>query len=932
MTSLFGGKNQVNNTTPPATSLRIQTSVAGKAIALICGQARLAGNLIDAQDFASYQVSTGGGGGGGKGLGGSCVAGETMIAAPGGAKRIDGIKPGDVIWSLDPASGARVTAKVMHVLKHAMADAPERMLRVTFSGRAETLHITSNHYPWIDGIERREMKDWQPGEALLHWSGQRAAIAGIVEMPKPAFTWNLVVEPHHNFFTEGLLLHNGFGGGGGKGSNQTNYRVAPVIGICEGPVAAFVQVWDGATAEALGTLNLTGFAGGYPNGVWGYMETNHPGNALGYPGLAYAAAGPMELGTSPDMKNLTWEMIGALNTAIAGSPDADPSAWVNYLLTDPNVGVGFPAARLGDLSTYQRFCRATGMVVSEALTDQRALNDYLNSLLEGTYSEFVFVDGALTIIPRGAQPVSGGGAAYTPPAIDYTLAIDDFLPNTNATGTSSASSALNNDPVIWSVKRRSDLSNQITVAYNDRANAYNPATQPAQDLAAIEAYGLRDTAKQYSFFALGGAALTAAHFQLELAQIDKTCCFTLGMKYARVMPMSLLAGVPLPANAGTTTVRVTEITQNQDFTFSITAEELPGAAVAPAQYNSENPNPNAPGINIDPGPVNAPMLFAAPIALAKNQGLEIWALASGSNAALYGGCDIYGASAAAGPYQYLTTLKSASRMGVTAADFPAGSDPDTIDTLNVDLSMSAGILEGGTASDADQANTLCLVRGAHGDEFVSYESATLTGSNRYALGTYLRRGLSNTAIVDHPVGSPFGRIDNAVAAIPYEAARIGQTLWLKFLAFNKFGGGGEELGAAEVVAYPVVLPAPPAPPDVANFAVNQSGNVVAFAWDAVSYPAVALAGYLIGYSAQGTTDWSEFILLTEAAAGTEMTNAEVPPGSWTFGIRAASIAYVPGSGSSNGLSPDIATADLTVQHVNPVIYDTPEGPAWPGDL
>ena len=93
---------------------------------------------------------------------------------------------------------------------------------------------------------------------------------------------------------------------------------------------------------------------------------------------------------------------------------------------------------------------------------------------------------------------------------------------------------------------------------------------------------------------------------------------------------------------------------------------------------------------------------------------------------------------------------------------------------------------------------------------------------------------------------------------------------------------------------------------------------MAFAWDALSD--VALKGYDIGYAPQGTSDWSLFSLLTEAAAGTEMTNAEVPPGSWTFGIRARDIA--------DQLSPSISTLDLVVTNPLPVISAADAAPAW----
>src|SRR5665213_3412759 len=59
---------------------------------------------------------------------------------------------------------------------------------------------------------------------------------------------------------------------------------------------------------------------------------------------------------------------------------------------------------------------------------------------------------------------------------------------------------------------------------------------------------------------------------------------------------------------------------------------------------------------------------------------------------------------------------------VNGIGIAAGSDPDTVHTLAVDLTPSRGVLLPGTAADADQGNTLCLV----GGELVAYQQATLT--------------------------------------------------------------------------------------------------------------------------------------------------------------------------------------------------------------
>ncbi len=65
---LFPAKNA--QTTPPATKLRLQTSMQGIVRAIVWGQTRIAGNLIDYLDFKSTSQSASGGKGGSTSSGG----------------------------------------------------------------------------------------------------------------------------------------------------------------------------------------------------------------------------------------------------------------------------------------------------------------------------------------------------------------------------------------------------------------------------------------------------------------------------------------------------------------------------------------------------------------------------------------------------------------------------------------------------------------------------------------------------------------------------------------------------------------------------------------------------------------------------------------------------------------------------------------------
>lgn len=75
--------------------------------------------------------------------------------------------------------------------------------------------------------------------------------------------------------------------------------------------------------------------------------------------------------------------------------------------------------------------------------------------------------------------------------------------------------------------------------------------------------------------------------------------------------------------------------------------------------------------------------------------------------------------------------------------------------------------------------------------------------------------------------------------------------------------------------------APPA--NVTGFAVGQNGDVVVFTWNQVVD--IDLQGYEIRYGPVGAT-WDQSIVITQAERGTEVTSAVVPPGEWSFCIKA----------------------------------------------
>lgn len=704
----------------------------------------------------------------------------------------------------------------------------------------------------------------------------------------------------------------GVTGGGGKnggGTTTYTYQAAVALGLCEGPIAGIGLAWASKTQTSLAALGLGLFSGADAQGVWGYLASTHADQALSYSGTAYVAGAGYQLDGSGQLPNHNFEVEGFFANTAPGKPDADPSRVVADLLTSPRYGVGFPLTRLGDLSAYRAYALAAGLWISPAYTEQSQASQLLDDIATYTNSAFVWSSGKLTLVPYGDAAISGNGYAYTPPASPlYDLADDDFLPNT-ATGAASSS----DDPVLVTRARPSDALNDVKLEYLDRGNQYAAGIVEASDQAMIDLYGLRtDQGRQAHLFADVSAARQSAQLLLQRQAIRNVYQFTLDQRYILLDPMDIVTVTDVRLGLARQWVRITEITENDDGTLTVAAEEYLAGTGSAATYSFASGTGYSADYDVDPGNALAPIIFEPPVQIATT-GLEVWLATAGGP--LWGGCDIY-ISSDGNTYRWAGRSEGPARIGLLSATFSAGSDPDRVDTLEVDLSESRGQLLSGTQNDADLGHTLCLVE----NELIAYETATLTGPYAYALGAYLRRGLYGTAIAAHAGGAAFARLDDAIVKFSYDKGQIGQTIYVKLVSFNLWGGGAQQIAA--VPPYTHFIAGPPAPPDVGGFSAQQNGAVVAFAWDAVAD--AALKGYDIGYAPQGTSAWPDFEMLTEAAAGTEMTNAAVPPGTWVFGIRARDVA--------DQLSPEIATFDLVVTNPNEVISSVAQTPLWPGSV
>lgn len=584
----------------------------------------------------------------------------------------------------------------------------------------------------------------------------------------------------------------GKGGGGGEVTHTTyTYTVSFIMALCEGPIKDILKVWKGK--EKLDSWDYTKRKGNRPQTVWDYLETNHPDEALAYPGIAYAASNNFYLGESTTLPNLSFEVAGL--KIVDGKDDANPAEIILDILTNAHFGAGFDANKIASLDSYYDYCLAMDFLISPAFIDQQAAQEILTHLAELTNSEIIWSEGKLKIIPYGDEEVTGNGKTWTPDLTPiYHLTADDFVVEDD-----------DEDPIICRRNPVSDAYNQIEVEYLNRSKDYNVETVEAKDQVNIEKNGLRahDPLRMHEI-TRGSVARRVAQLILQRRLYKRNEYeFKLGWPYCLLEPMDLVTLTDSKLGLDQQLVRITEIEEDEDY-FLVKAEEVDlGVASAPT-YETEIGQ--GPGVNENdpPGNVNTPVIFMPPLSLiVARPGVtahQIWMAISGSNAS-WGGCHVW-ASFDDVTYQYIGTVKGKARHGKLRETLPASSvSPDTTNTLKVDLTESQGELTSGTQEDADNLRTLCYVDG----EYLAYQTATLVGPNKYDL-TYLVRGAYGSNMDEHLADSQFARLDEAIFKYVMNVLDFGKTVYLKFQSFNVYGKAVQDLDDLTPITYNIPNP------------------------------------------------------------------------------------------------------------------------------
>ena len=393
-----GGKNALAAKPNLLSALRVQTSSYGQVIPILYGQNRISARLIWAGDFAAIpHTSTTKVGGKGLGSGGGNAISNTTYTYQ--------------------------TAVAM-----ALCQGPILNIHNVWDTKGKLTLITAT-VPFTVPGGGGGVTVTPPGTGIFH--SHRGVGRGDA--------WS--ISPN-DFGSDGAFSISGsqqtpmtqVSSSPGAGQFTQSGAVFTFSAADAGKVMTITYVYSVPDSNSNGQpqqkLNLTLFTGLRPQTPWSYLTSQHPGQDLGYNGIAYVAASAMDLGESGTLPNLSFEVMSAV-TFGAGIADAEPSAIIADLLANQFYGLA-GAVTPGDLTQYRNFCTAgdghgNGIFISPVLDAQKAASDWIQEILDITNAAAVWSEGVLKIIPYGDTTAVGNGATFIPNTSPiYDLTTSDF--------------------------------------------------------------------------------------------------------------------------------------------------------------------------------------------------------------------------------------------------------------------------------------------------------------------------------------------------------------------------------------------------------------------------------------------------------------------------------------------------------------------------
>lgn len=128
------------------------------------------------------------------------LAGTKILMSDGSYKNIETVNIGDILQSFNLTTKTLTTGKVLKTFIHKQ---PSSYLIIN-----ETLKLTPNHPVYVNG-EWKEASSIKITDSLLYKNGSHVPVTSIkAATENAAQSYNLVVDAHHNYFADNILVHN----------------------------------------------------------------------------------------------------------------------------------------------------------------------------------------------------------------------------------------------------------------------------------------------------------------------------------------------------------------------------------------------------------------------------------------------------------------------------------------------------------------------------------------------------------------------------------------------------------------------------------------------------------------------------------------------------------------------------------------------------
>lgn len=619
---------------------------------------------------------------------------------------------------------------------------------------------------------------------------------------------------------------------GKKGGGQLPYQTGALVfertlgsGASGNPYTYAEFSGDGGASIALGAAATLPSYNYEVKALFGLgnsspVSTYNPGSTPGDPGqyLAKTTSGdcnPADIicdlicsgNREPLDSNFVWQHgLGFSNYTPSTDAFWAYSRFGGILKDSPNLfgGVGTPTLGLSNLRNY---CLAYNIFISGTMDAQQSAAQLLGDIATIGNSAPVFDGGSLDFIPYCEISNYGNGASYVSPSAGgplFDLTSNSFLP------------VKGKAPVEVTYDRAKDNFNSLQVGFKDARAQWTDNFVIISDTMDVTVQGATNSAQRnFSYITNTETAQAVGYPLLRRALLveRKEYKFALPAVWSTILvPMDLVTLNEPTISPYKIPVRIKTLTLDKKLELQVTAEPYiygSSSPIIPGDTGTAQPIQNPGGGNNLPGNVNAPIIFEAVPGIATQP--QIWLCVSGAGA-YWGGAVIWISTDGGVTYTQIAVANTRQTMGtVITSTYPSHIDPDSANSLFVDLTQSFGILNSVSATLQNQfLPSLCYLQGGgtftdpNGNiftipyELIAYQTVTLTAANKYEMGaitsTPVRRGAFNTPPAAHTVGNQFSFIsDGSVIAINLPQSYIGTTLNFKFTSFNIQGANTQSL-------------------------------------------------------------------------------------------------------------------------------------------